>query len=46
MEEWLSDTDQEPPPIYPLPLRREGTPAIFTSPVPLTSIPQEEIMPV
>lgn len=46
MEEWLSDTDQEPPPIYPLLLRREGTQAIFTSPVPLTSIAQEEIMPV
>lgn len=46
MEEWLSDTDQEPPPIYPLLLRREGTQAIFTSPMPLTSIAQEEIMPV
>lgn len=46
MKEWLSDTDQEPPSIYPLPLKREGTQAIFTSPVPLTAIPQEEIMPL
>lgn len=46
MKEWLSDTDQEPPSIYPLPLKREGTQAIFTSPVPLTALPQEEIMPL
>lgn len=44
MEEWLSD--QEPPSIYPLPLRREGSQAIFTSPTPLTLIPQEEIVPM
>lgn len=44
MEEWLSD--QEPPSIYPLPLRREGSQAIFTSPMPLTLIPQEEIVPM
>ena len=32
MEEWLLDIDYQPSPINPLPLGREGTQAIFTSP--------------